>query len=77
MFAEEGLRGGWFFAWVIMMADKEALVIYDDLLTDDGSLLIFSPLRYIFQWLCQMLCIQVITSGVFSVQEVPTTLPSI
>ncbi|CAM6029540.1 unnamed protein product [Sphagnum balticum] len=36
MSAEEGLRGGWFSAQVIMMADKEALVIYDDLLTDDG-----------------------------------------
>jgi hypothetical protein len=77
MSAEEGLRGGWFSARVIMMADKEALVIYDDLLTDDGSLLIFSPLRYSFQWFCQMFCIQVVTGGVFSVQEVPTTPASI
>jgi len=38
MSEEEGLRGGWFSAEVLMMTDKEALVVYDNLLTDDGLL---------------------------------------
>lgn len=38
MSEEEGLRGGWFSANVLMMTDKEALVVYDDLLSDDGLL---------------------------------------
>lgn len=41
MSEEEGLRGGWFSAKVLMMTDKEALVVYDDLLTDDGLFLFY------------------------------------
>jgi hypothetical protein len=39
---ENGLQGGWFIAKVLTMTPKEALVVYDDLMTDDG-LLSFIP----------------------------------
>ena len=35
---DEGLQGGWFIAKVLSMTPKEALVVYDDLMTDDGPL---------------------------------------
>ena len=35
---EDGLQGGWFIAKVLSMKPKEALVVYDDLMTDDGML---------------------------------------
>jgi hypothetical protein len=37
MSEEEGLRGGWFSAKVLTLTETEALVVYDELLTDDGS----------------------------------------
>lgn len=33
---EAGLQGGWFFAKVLSMTSRKALVVYDDLMTDDG-----------------------------------------
>ena len=33
---EDGLQGGWFIAKVLSMTSKNALVVYDDLMTDDG-----------------------------------------
>ncbi len=39
---EDGLQGGWFIAKVVSMTPEEALVVYDDLVTDDG-LLSFTP----------------------------------
>ncbi len=38
MSEEEGLRGGWFSAKVLTLTKTEALVVYDELLTDDGHL---------------------------------------
>lgn len=38
MSEEEGLHGGWFSAKVLMLTETEALVVYDELLTDDGDL---------------------------------------
>ncbi len=38
MSEEEGLRGGWFSAKVLTLTETEALVVYDELLTDDGHL---------------------------------------
>lgn len=35
---EEGLQGGWFIAKVLSMTPKGALVVYEDLMTDDGLL---------------------------------------
>ncbi|CAK9267142.1 unnamed protein product [Sphagnum jensenii] len=36
---EEGLRGVWFSAKVLKLKDKKVLVLYDELLTEDGHLL--------------------------------------
>jgi hypothetical protein len=43
MSEEEGLRGGWFSAKLLAFTEQEALVVYDELLTDDGdpSLVLF------------------------------------
>lgn len=43
MSEEEGLRGGWFSAKLLALTELEALVVYDELLTDDGdpSLVLF------------------------------------
>jgi hypothetical protein len=38
MSEEEGLHGGWFSAKVLTLTETEALVVYDELLTDDGHL---------------------------------------
>lgn len=48
--ADDGLQGGWFIAKVLSMTSKEALVVYDDLMSDDG-MLSFVPeqfLAYVF-----------------------------
>ncbi|CAM6052088.1 unnamed protein product [Sphagnum compactum] len=37
MSEEEGLRGGWFSAKVLVMKDKQALLLYDELLAEDGQ----------------------------------------
>jgi hypothetical protein len=39
MSEEEGLRGGWFSAKVLVMKDKQALLLYDELLAEDGPFL--------------------------------------
>jgi hypothetical protein len=36
---EKGLRGGWFSAKVLGMKDKQALLLYDELLAEDGPFL--------------------------------------
>jgi hypothetical protein len=36
---EEGLQGVWFSAKVLKLKDKRVLVLYDELLTEDGHLL--------------------------------------
>lgn len=48
MSEEEGLHGGWFSAKVLMLTETEALVVYDELLTDDGDLSLSLSLLSVF-----------------------------
>lgn len=47
MSEEVGLRGGWFAGKVMRITDREVLVIYDELLTENG--LIYIP--YFYAWI--------------------------